>query len=404
MLKKLHCTLFLSLILNCFLYSQNLVYNGSFEQYDTCPSAGFQLNYANHWFSANWGGGGSSEYFNACDNPGPCGVPNNFLGGHQFANTGDGYIGTSFYENVSESREYVEGTLITPLRAGTSYCVLFYVSLSDYSVFGIDALGVYFTIDSLLSHSPFVYVVNPQISNGSHNIITDKENWIKISGSFIASGGEKFLTLGNFKPNNQTDTIRLLPQTDGVAYYLIDDVVVYECDAPVYAANCGPDLCINRGESVTLGSNELPEYKYYWFNTDSNLISTNGFLSMMPLQSDTFYLMVRDFKYDFSWDTVYITVSENCGSVTVYVPNIFSPNNDGINDILFARGENIKELTFRIYNRWGELVFESSDISQGWDGRYKGRECAEGVYFYVAEVSFIDGNSVVKKGSVSLVR
>jgi gliding motility-associated-like protein len=88
----------------------------------------------------------------------------------------------------------------------------------------------------------------------------------------------------------------------------------------------------------------------------------------------------------------------------IYIPNIFSPNNDGNNDILYVRGENVKELTFSIYNRWGEKVFESHDINKGWDGTQNGKKCEAGVYVYRAEITFKDGKTIMKRGDVTLVR
>lgn len=88
----------------------------------------------------------------------------------------------------------------------------------------------------------------------------------------------------------------------------------------------------------------------------------------------------------------------------VYIANIFSPNNDGQNDVLYVRGENIKELDFSVYNRWGEKVFECHDKTTGWDGTYKGKPCADGVYYYMAEIGFEGGKQEMRKGSVTLVR
>jgi gliding motility-associated-like protein len=88
----------------------------------------------------------------------------------------------------------------------------------------------------------------------------------------------------------------------------------------------------------------------------------------------------------------------------VYIPNVFSPNRDGKNDKFYIRGVNIKEIDMKVYNRWGNLVYVSKDVHEGWDGRYKSNDCAEGVYFYIAEVTFADGTISVKKGNVTLIR
>jgi len=383
------------------------VYNGSFEQYNACPNNGGQLNKADYWFSANWGGGGSSEYYNSCSNPSVVGVPDNMFT-YQYARTGNAYVGTDCFDHIVsayEYREYVEGTLKNTLLAGHQYCASFYVSLSNpSSYYGIDALGLYFTNDSLITDSSTVYHVKPQIANDSLNIITDTANWVKISGTFIATGGERFFTFGNFRRNSQTNYIHLFGDVDGIAYYLLDDVAVYECDAPVFAANAGNDKTICKGESVQLGMQRYNEYLYKWYTMDGALIDTTSNLSVAPTTTTSYVLSVEDFKYDITTDTVTVTVDDNCNNNIVYIANIFSPNGDGANDVFRVRGTEIDSLHLQIYNRWGNMVFETKDINGAWDGTFKGKECEVDVYFYVAEVTFKNGVQEVKKGSVSLIR
>ncbi|MCB0700614.1 MAG: PKD domain-containing protein [Chitinophagales bacterium] len=86
------------------------------------------------------------------------------------------------------------------------------------------------------------------------------------------------------------------------------------------------------------------------------------------------------------------------------VPNAFSPNGDGENDILYVRGSGIETLDFRIYNRWGQLVFETSDQSKGWDGTFNNKEQPMEAYAFVLNVTFIDGTTFAKKGNITLLR
>lgn len=86
------------------------------------------------------------------------------------------------------------------------------------------------------------------------------------------------------------------------------------------------------------------------------------------------------------------------------VPNAFSPNGDGVNDKVFVRGFGIAKMNFRIYNRWGQLIFQSTDQSIGWDGLYKGRQQPLEVYAYVLDVEFSSGERVTKKGDITLLR
>jgi gliding motility-associated-like protein len=95
-----------------------------------------------------------------------------------------------------------------------------------------------------------------------------------------------------------------------------------------------------------------------------------------------------------------------CSGGELFVPNTFTPNSDGRNDVFRPRGFGIPVLLFRIYNRWGELIFESNDINKGWDGTYKDKPSDPGVFSWYIEYSCLTGESgsIVKKGNVTLVR
>lgn len=88
----------------------------------------------------------------------------------------------------------------------------------------------------------------------------------------------------------------------------------------------------------------------------------------------------------------------------LYIPSIFSPNNDGVNDILYVRGIGINQIQFAIYNRWGELIFESNDINFGWDGTYKGIQLQSAVFVFHIYVVFENGKQMIKSGNVTLLR
>ena len=87
-----------------------------------------------------------------------------------------------------------------------------------------------------------------------------------------------------------------------------------------------------------------------------------------------------------------------------FIPNSFTPNGDGNNDVFEIYGENIKTVKLRVFNRWGELVYESTNQFKGWDGTYKGVLQNPGVYTYDAEIIFLDDTQVEKHGSVTLIR
>ena len=86
------------------------------------------------------------------------------------------------------------------------------------------------------------------------------------------------------------------------------------------------------------------------------------------------------------------------------VPNAFSPNGDGINDIFKFDGKNIESIDFKIFSRWGELLFEGHSLEDFWDGTYKEQPSELGVYVYYARAFSFDGEEVFVKGNVSLIR
>jgi gliding motility-associated-like protein len=333
----------------------NFVINPSFEYtrkfYDPYPLfCDTAVNYGHTWNAPL----GSPDYFNAfwndCnDFTRSAGVPKNMYGCAP-AVEGNGYfaVGLSGIDTLNEyhswlwlNYEYVQGKLSQPLVQGKGYCVSFYARLSDSCGLSTWCVGAYLSKDSVPDmHSQWDTLDNyylhftPQIQNAEGNFLNDTA-WVKIEGSFIADGGEKYITIGNYIPYKRANYLLRnnidITSKNGSIYY-IDMVSASQCEDTI------------KPEPTPEKSNAL------------------------------------------------------------YIPNIFSPNSDGANDILYVRGENIKEATISLYNRWGEKVFESNDITKGWDGTYKGKPCPAEVYVYYVNVTFINGVTEQKNGNITLVR
>ncbi|CAN5818712.1 hypothetical protein BH11BAC7_BH11BAC7_12280 [soil metagenome] len=101
-------------------------------------------------------------------------------------------------------------------------------------------------------------------------------------------------------------------------------------------------------------------------------------------------------------DSIYITLKECDGDP--FIPNAFSPNGDGQNDILLVRGYNIAAMHLLIYDRWGGLMFESNDQANGWDGTFKGQAVSTAVFAYSFQATLANGSEIMKKGNISLIR
>jgi gliding motility-associated-like protein len=105
-----------------------------------------------------------------------------------------------------------------------------------------------------------------------------------------------------------------------------------------------------------------------------------------------------------------ITITPICNNANIYIPNTFSPNGDGSNDVFYPRGTGLYSIrNFRIFNRWGQLMFEKTNVaannaSQGWDGTANGIKMQPDVYVYVMEVICENNTVFPMKGNVTLIR
>lgn len=127
---------------------------------------------------------------------------------------------------------------------------------------------------------------------------------------------------------------------------------------------------------------------------------THTVVGLQPLQTVT--IIVK--AHGACTQTVSPPVSQQVLPDGVFIPNSFTPNGDGLNDVLKVYGYKIAALKLVVFNQWGEQLFESSDQSRGWDGTYKGKQQPSGVYMYVCHLVLTDGTTVDKKGAINLIR
>ncbi len=117
----------------------------------------------------------------------------------------------------------------------------------------------------------------------------------------------------------------------------------------------------------------------------------------------TYYYVTGTNEYGCS-GTDTIDVYVNQGTEVLYIPNSFSPNNNEINDFFCVYGTSIKNIDIQIYNRWGELLFHTTDLNQGWDGKYKGKNVAGGVYVYSVACEWESGERRQRSGTITVLR
>ena len=481
--------LFLSLLFTFNLKAQiNLVPNPSFEIYDTCPDNPGQIHFAIPWFQPHNGSGdvitsSSTDLFHSCVS-GFSGTPDNVIG-FQYPRTGLGYAGISpyFSDFNPNSREYIEVELTATLNLNKKYCVSWYVSLAEDCYYACGEMGAYFSPDSLLNNNNWSYInVVPQVKSPSGVIIKDTANWVMIKGSFVATGNEKFLTIGNFNTGANTPLDSIPGSAGAPAYYYMDDVSVVEL--PEITAGIDASIC--PGESVQLDASCTgcwPGLKYRWFPAEGLSDATLLNPVASPLQTTAYYfgltdptgavpcmedhmdsltiyvtpapieagadvtipeggstVLMAEGGMSYEWypteglsctackdpaatpgnstiyyvtgvnpegcpgtDSVRVTIVDtSCGEV--FVPNVFSPNGDGQNDLQCVYGPCIEQIKFAIYNRWGQKVFESNNREICWDGTYKDTRLNNGVFVYTLTATLSTGLSVRQKGHITLLR
>lgn len=162
---------------------------------------------------------------------------------------------------------------------------------------------------------------------------------------------------------------------------------------------------IYESQSVQLHSTVLSDFTYHW-SPGSSLNNPNIPNPLATPGSSTIYVVtVSDVNGCILTDTVRIIVLDVvCDEPFVYVPNAFTPNADGNNDVLFVRSEIVTDVIFAIYDRWGEKIFETTNLNKGWDGTYKGVKSDPGVFVYYLDATCINKEKYIKKGNVTLIR
>jgi gliding motility-associated-like protein len=289
------------------------------------------------------------------------------------------------------------------LKVGHKYCLSFWLSVPDSWYFmSSNTIGAYFSTIIPEHNTLTVLEVVPQIENKRTDFPDTSNTWYLVSGSFVADSSYQYLTIGNFYPDSLTNVqIDFIPPNHSVDFVLyLDMVALYDCTGHRYQCNAGGGKRICAGESVVLGTDEDSRRQYHWSPATGLNDPSAARPIASPTETTTYYLYVIDEFLQQSYDTVTVEVV-NCD---IFIPNIFSPNNDGLNDVLYVRGEGIAQLSFVIFNRWGEKVFESNDPHQGWDGMFKGKQAETGVYVYLVEARLENGMTVKRSGNVTLVR
>jgi gliding motility-associated-like protein len=190
---------------------------------------------------------------------------------------------------------------------------------------------------------------------------------------------------------------------------LIERVIELFFDSTYFPQNIkvwADTAILYRSQSTVIhGSDYGNGFNYTWSPADY-LSTTRGTNTVTTPKSTIVYTYTISDSYGCSGtDTILITVLDViCDEPYVFVPNAFSPNGDGLNDILYVRGRILEKIEFAVYDRWGEKLFETKDKNIGWDGTFKDKRCEPGVYVYYLDAVCIGGEHYLLKGNITLIR
>lgn len=238
------------------------------------------------------------------------------------------------------------------------------------------------------------------------------------SSRLFATGAERYSWTPSTGLNNSNSANPVASPSTTTYYQVIgyDDkhcfadtsivpIIVYG----IPTVDAGPDRIINVGQTIELIptiSADVIEAK--WSPTGS--LTRNSFpgVTVKPRETTTYKVDVKNAGGCTASDQ--LTVNVLCDGANLFIPNTFSPNGDGSNDIFYPRGSGIFSIKrIKIFTRWGEVIYEKSNIkandaSTGWDGRFKGAKLNPDVYVYIVEVSCDNNTTLSFKGNVALIK
>jgi gliding motility-associated-like protein len=264
---------------------------------------------------------------------------------------------------------------------------------------------------------PTTYIVVVTNNNGctdsaSVNVNVFQQPTAQITGNANMCSGQEYTltatggTIYAWSTGDSTSVITVSTTVDTMFVVNVsngacsDSDTIYVTALSIPVANAGTDITINQIQTATLTA--TGGGSYLWTPSAGLDCDTCATVNAKPEETTTYCVTVTDANVCRDSACVIVTVDFICGEI--FVPTIFSPNGDGNNDNMCVLGNCVQTMTFTIYSRWGEKVFETTDPKICWDGTYKGQIMNTGSFVYVLEAILTDGTTVQEKGNFTLVR
>ncbi len=348
------------------LGAQNLVPNPSFETYTTCPTGGGQINYAVPWVGQT--SSATTDYFNACAVPG-LSVPY-AAHGFQYAKNGNSMAGFWLYTPLSSnSREYAQVMLIDTLSLNKCYYVEYFVNLGNQSRWAINNVAANFSKIQYTTTGTGALLNLPQhITNNPNARIKDTLNWTKVSGMYVAGGGEKYLTIGNFKDDANTDTVQV--SSVGANYgavYFLDAVSIFSINPTGILPWTYNDASVALGDSVYIGNTMGGTFTSNWYTYSGSFINSGSGIYVKPVTTSTYVVQFTVCGVPRS-DTLTVTVT-GVGIDELRIKSeelrIMPNPNSGVFEVEILTSElRIKDEELRVTNVLGQEIKREKLLSK----------------------------------------
>mgnify|MGYP006284476761 FL=1 len=259
--------------------AQNLVRNCEFTLHDGCPPGHGQFDNAMHWFTP---GEGTTDFCHTCG-ASNVNVPDNQWGSQEaYSGEGYGHIICYYPFQGSDYREYMSTDLGCNLIAGERYIVSFYVSCADRAKYAIDRIGLHFSEDMILQEGEGLIQIGgePHIQNTPGDIVQSKLQWTRVSGVYTANGTERYVTIGNFFRDTETEVYEFPNLTTRYGSYYVDQVKVIPENPLLTTLN---DTVLCPQETLEVDVTMPCAISYSWNDGASNparTITESGFYSV----------------------------------------------------------------------------------------------------------------------------
>lgn len=317
---------------------------------------------------------------------------------------------------VSGETEYCEGDLVSPLTAiagmggtiewknGVGTLLGTGTTYSPILVLGATSIFVYETLGTCTS-DPTEIVINVQLAptislpddleicRGDSILVTAENNGGIISWSDGQTGETVWL-----KPDVTTTYIGTA--TNPSCGSVTDDLVILVNALPtIYTSN---DTVIGLGGGVTMWVDSDDADEFTWSPAILECTTSNcSDVYDVPDRPTAYVVTATDDNGCKNTDTIFVDMN---GTMELFVPNVFSPNGDGSNDVLLVFGPRLFSFSFEIYDRWGKCVYVSTDQKEGWDGTFNEKILPPQTFVYIVTGETVLGEEIKFEGNVTIIK